>query len=427
MHSSHHLVLRNDIYHFRFTLPKSLQKVLGKKEVHHTLKTKKRRLAIPRARALHTIYMEKKNKEEDASLKNIYLQLANGTSINIRHDDPEEERKSLKTVLEASGSSQVQVCETKTQVDLSEQMKLYLNDTAPDVTHRTLTEKQGAFEVFQKIVGTNLQLSHEAANLFSDTLKALPPNFTKKYPDEKLIDLALKKHEKTLSRSTFNKYIGYLSSFNNWLIKRGHADKNFFQGLNMKKTKQSHEERSPFTPQEIEKIFTTSDDFSGSKRWLPRLAFYTGCRLNELCQLYKDDVVESDGIWCLNITDGRGDQHLKNLSSKRKIPLHPAIRGEFLQYVEKVSGDRIFPELTFTTGSNYGGSASKWFTRFRKSIEIEGKFHSFRHTFASLLQEQTVEPKVIAALLGHSDSSETSRYTGTYSVSILLDAVCKLK
>jgi len=55
--------------------------------------------------------------------------------------------------------------------------------------------------------------------------------------------------------------------------------------------------------------------------WLPVLGLFTGCRIEELCQLHCSDVIQYDGIWCLDIND-EGEKRLKNKSSKRVVPLH---------------------------------------------------------------------------------------------------------
>ena len=45
--------------------------------------------------------------------------------------------------------------------------------------------------------------------------------------------------------------------------------------------------------------------------WLPLLALYTGARLEELGQLRKKDIKESNGIWYINITDEAEGASLK--------------------------------------------------------------------------------------------------------------------
>lgn len=47
--------------------------------------------------------------------------------------------------------------------------------------------------------------------------------------------------------------------------------------------------------------------------------------LNEICQLYIDDIKISKGIWYFHINDERDDQHIKNPQSNRIVPIHPVL------------------------------------------------------------------------------------------------------
>ena len=59
--------------------------------------------------------------------------------------------------------------------------------------------------------------------------------------------------------------------------------------------------------------------------WIPLIGIYTGMRLNEICQLYVDDVKYLNRIWYFRLTNERSDQSLKNKQSKRLVPIHPKL------------------------------------------------------------------------------------------------------
>ncbi|TOB10324.1 hypothetical protein CGK12_24715, partial [Vibrio parahaemolyticus] len=81
--------------------------------------------------------------------------------------------------------------------------------------------------------------------------------------------------------------------------------KNPFTKLQVKKETRASEERKVFTESDLKKIFSLDVFKRRSKDawhyWLPILGLYTGARINELCQLYTDNVKEVEGIWCINI------------------------------------------------------------------------------------------------------------------------------
>lgn len=102
--------------------------------------------------------------------------------------------------------------------------------------------------------------------------------------------------------------------------------------------------------------------------WLPLIGFFTGARINELCQLYLDDIKQDDaGFYFFEINSERADQSLKTINSRRKIPLHPTlIKLGLINYCEalkKAGHERLFPELPYHSVKGYGDKASDWFNR----------------------------------------------------------------
>lgn len=397
----------NGIYHFRLILPQVLKRALGKREVHHSLKTRKKRIATTRANKLYKSYMDM---IKDDTLHDFLVELANGTKVTIKHDDPEEERKHLQAVLDRNTPGQRRrKLNDFLKSSLSELIDEYLTSTADEVTHRTQKERIRALGMYEAD-----QINQEGANEFSKMLRS-----------------------KDLSPATINKQLALLGAFNTWLVNRGHAERNFFTNLKIKKVKQTHTERDPFNLEEVQLLLkstsglnpttTSRDGLEGFKYWLPRLALYTGCRLNELSQLYLEDIQEVDNLLCLTIQDNNEGQHLKNLSSKRTIPIHPAIADGFKEYLSGQEGPRVFPDLTWTKASFWGGKASNWFGRYKKTLGIEKPFHSLRHTFASNLLANGVDSRIIGELLGHSAPGETGRYTGKRPVGQLYEAIKTLE
>jgi len=141
-----HLVRRsNGTYHFRLVLPDSLQRALGKQEVHHSLKTRKKRIATTRANKLYKSYMDMK---KDTTLNDFLVELADGTKVTIKHDDPDEERKHLQAVLRAKEARSGKL-DDFLKPSLSELIDEYLTSTADEVTHRTQTDRIRALGMYK--------------------------------------------------------------------------------------------------------------------------------------------------------------------------------------------------------------------------------------------------------------------------------------
>ena len=134
-----------------------------------------------------------------------------------------------------------------------------------------------------------------------------------------------------------------------------------------------------------------------------------------------DDFIEQQGIPCIRIDDIREDQNLQNTSSRRVLPIHPALIDlGLLQHIESVrtiGADRLFPELEAVRGK-LGHAPSKWFGRYKTKLGITNSrktFHSFRHTLIDDLQDPGVQDSLIKRIAEHEDGAATFNIYGSRS------------
>ncbi|GEM78738.1 hypothetical protein VSU01S_09830 [Vibrio superstes NBRC 103154] len=235
----------------------------------------------------------------------------------------------------------------------------------------------------------------------------------------------------TLSEESIKDYIHKCSSFFEWCVLNELTDINPFKGIRFKKTKRDNEGKFSYSTDEqklifSDPIFTKHQYIHSHYFWLPILAKLTGARLNELCQLYITDIVKVDSIWCISISDDQPDQKLKNLQSKRLIPIHSFILDMgFIDYIHALQSKRLFPELK-AGRDGYGSAPSKWFGRFKTKLGFDKKhdFHSFRHTVATELKNSLISSEVAASILGHLLNNITyDRYGKGYELTILKEAI----
>lgn len=153
---------------------------------------------------------------------------------------------------------------------------------------------------------------------------------------------------------------------------------------------------------------------------------YTGCRLEELCQLHLSDINISSDIPCLSIDDKHEDQHIKSESSRREIPIHKELIA--LGFIEFIKG-KVIKQESMLFGylkpqrSKYGHQPSKWFGKFKKAQGVDDNkkvFHSFRHTMVDSLRQSRAYDYEIKAILGHSTGSITHDIYGSTSTAIEL-------
>ncbi|PNA01242.1 MULTISPECIES: site-specific integrase [unclassified Pseudomonas] len=156
---------------------------------------------------------------------------------------------------------------------------------------------------------------------------------------------------------------------------------------------------------------------------LIELGWYTGARIEELCQLKKDTVITVDGIRCFDFPK------TKSKASKRVVPIHPSL----LSTVNRLTKDSTDTFLIPTSSHDHYGkrshAISKAFGRLRTAAGFSRLhvFHSFRHTVVTELIRADVPDALAKELVGHETGSVTHDvYSKGASTKQKLDAISKL-
>ncbi|KTT48151.1 integrase [Pseudomonas oryzihabitans] len=216
---------------------------------------------------------------------------------------------------------------------------------------------------------------------------------------------------------TINNRLRKLTSWMNWCVSNGYLQANPLSGMKVMEAS-AKDARLPFDQREIAALLNQASLMREARKnpwryWLPLLARATGARLEELAQLYLDDVVEEQGILCIKIDDTRPDQKLKNPSSRRIIPIHKELIElgliEHINNLKEKGEQRLWPELK-QVRDRYGYAASKWFGTYRHKLNISDPrktFHSFRHSFIDDLRNHGIEDSLLKDLVGHGDHGVT--------------------
>ncbi|WP_237376834.1 site-specific integrase [Raoultella terrigena] len=158
------------------------------------------------------------------------------------------------------------------------------------------------------------------------------------------------------------------------------------------------------------------------KRWIILIGRYSGMRQNEICQLYHNDVMKVDGVWCFRVDNLNHNQTLKTDSSRRFVPIHSRLLAlGLLDFIGERKG-HLFPELTLHLGS-YGHYFSRWFTRFRTANNLP-EYHSLRHYAATTFKQHGFPEQFASQVLGHSNATITyNRYGKGVEVTRLIELV----
>ncbi|EMD1176059.1 site-specific integrase [Vibrio harveyi] len=281
------------------------------------------------------------------------------------------------------------------------------------------------------------ELDRAGAECIRNGLARLPAN-SEKYPLLKgfngfeLVEtnLSLRKPYPFISDSTLEGYIHNFSSFLSWAKSHNHISDNVFYKL-IKKQKFPEKKRFPFNEKQLVDIFSMKcyhdhNYLHPYYYWIPLLARYSGARLNEISQLYVEDIKEVDDINCFHFHKMFDGQRIKNKSSIRVVPIHEElIKKGFLTFVKSKKSGRLFPELPLVKGY-YSHNVSKWFSRCRKKLGLGKGFdaHSFRHTFINELKHKGCPKEMIECIVGHADNyTSFEDYSFPYSPKLLAPIV----
>jgi len=177
----------------------------------------------------------------------------------------------------------------------------------------------------------------------------------------------------------------------------------------------------PFTDDEVKKILiATRSAGLDYQKWLPRLAIYTGARIEELAQLRREDIRTVNGVLCFDIVHRPKDELQTFLKGKRlserQVPIHPWVQAEgFMKFCEEREG-RLFLGSGQIRNATVGPSASRWFRRQTQSlgiwVERKKVFHSFRGTFKDNCRKARIDDEVHHAWTGHVPKNEGDKKYG---------------
>jgi integrase len=426
-----YLVRNPHSYCFRMIVPKDLRHIVGKQEVRLSLKTGFLSVGKSRARLMAGL------------IQQLFGNIRSNRTAYRKQKIDSRIRSFLSLVLE--GSTSYQTLDPLNDVSTSgsgPRLKLLVEEYFEENLRsnrwspRTVREYRNCFRVLLFYFGDVSigHLNYKTLREYKRFLLRIPANFSKmeKYSNLSPAQLMETNSDSRLSVSAVSKYLWTLKSFFTYALKSGYVEANFASGLQLPPQIRADEQRSIFTPEDLEKLFHSDQYIKGTHRhpyqfWLPLLGLYTGCRIEELCQLHVEDVREVDDLWVLDINDS-GERRLKNKSSRRLVPLHSALTDQFSfpAYVEGQRSkpvERVFPELRRVQHC-FSHGPSKWFGRYKRQCGIVSPpgvktFHSFRHTLVTHLKQKQVPEIYISELVGHSIGGELSRYGKRYEPGML--------
>ena len=135
--------------------------------------------------------------------------------------------------------------------------------------------------------------------------------------------------------------------------------------------------------------------------WIPILGLYTGARISEIASLKTASFIEKSGIKAMKL------EGTKTAASNRTIPIHDdLIELGLLDYVAtRHDSKKVYLfEIKSHNQNGAGATASKWYTKFKRNINLKDErkvFHSFRPTLVDHLRQAGVDFEARCQYVGH--------------------------
>jgi integrase len=240
-----------------------------------------------------------------------------------------------------------------------------------------------------------------------------------------------------LKMKTVKRHFSTMSQFWMHLKQFGYVNENIFGGFSFPGTRSSRKHRDDWSPQQLETLFSSARwgrqaDRNSADWWVPLISLHSGMRLEEICRLRPAaDVQFLEKIPCFLIQE-QDDWSPKSDAGVRIVPIHPFLLDLGLMALvnqRRMAGKaRLFPELV-PSGPDLklGNTFSREFSKYKVALGITSRrvvFHSFRHTFRTVLESTDAKGSWIDAVMGHEgEGSEGKTYTKRVAIARLNEVV----
>jgi integrase len=218
-----------------------------------------------------------------------------------------------------------------------------------------------------------------------------------------------------LTPKTKKQYIFSGQSFWKWALKNDDGFKSQYKDLVAPFEKHEFEvnrmekrtklKRKAFTVADVKKLYLACKSAKNREILtdLFMIGAHSGARIEEICQLRKEDVIDDEGVLSFDVYKSKTE------AGVRYTPVHPVIKPIIERLIEQSTDGFL---IKSPAGNKYGirsDAYSKQFGRLKTALGYNEQFvfHSLRATMITQLHRADVPPITIAAMIGHETGTVT--------------------
>ncbi|ADW19275.1 hypothetical protein Despr_3147 [Desulfobulbus propionicus DSM 2032] len=369
------------IYYFRMRIPTDLQPIFKRTELKKSLRTRSKTVALRRCRqyvaAAEQVFesLRLSHFKAEMACVNPTGQLVELTVLErldspptIRDREKElwnkvynaesaivEEQQSASTAEPEPAAIPLTppIISASQRIPLSELIRLYITEVTDQRGQDIARGIEKNLIRFMEIVTDKPidQYSVEDKLRYRDCLQRMPKCINRKEYHGMTIDEIIeieRPADELLSVKTVNMRLIDVATLFNWAVTNTLIDSHPFKKAVLKIQKSDDAERPAVSDADIKVIIENLPRIPDepSKFWIPLIACFTGMRQSEIAQLDGDDIVNTDGTWCIDVND-RGDKRLKNSNAKRIVPLHRVlVDSGLVPFAERRRGLKLFDDVS---------------------------------------------------------------------------------
>ena len=410
------LRLPNSVYYTRIATPLPLREKGYPKEFKFSLLTRERKVAylrnIEQVQLLHALF----DKAKATTLSFVEFKAELAETINQLRQNYRSQPETTTRAPTLSGTTAVKATSPRSSVGKEALAEFIESKKLENVTQLTIKQLQQRCSDFLNY------LSKQGAEKPSNSLAMA-------YRDELI--------QRGLSHKSLKDYLAANRQFFNWCVAKELIVSNPFMVVKLPKKANIPTQRRRWKTVELKKLFSSRAYREQGEQfdWVTKLQMYQGCRPSEACQLRIKDI-QLGNIPCIHFSDDAENQHLKNVTSNRVIPIHrKLLHSGFLDYVEQRKRQGTIQLFDLVPR----GDDLDWSKDYRDVFgDVLDACHfkagqrptaySFRHTVVDELQKAAIEEHVVAQIVGHKHNTMTyGHYAKPLAPEELVDAVNSFK
>ena len=194
-------------------------------------------------------------------------------------------------------------------LNLSGLIDCYLDDRSRHIDERTLLNTRYVFDLCLLVLGDVqiADLRRSDCRSLRDIMLRLPPRALS-YSKDMSVSEILALGPQSMNPRTVNKNIQFLSAMFNWAVSEEIIEDNPARGLTVSIKQKVLLERKAYDNQTLSLVFNNLNptDENPENYWIPILGYFTGLRIEELCQLRIEDIKQIEGNYCVSVSSAAG-------------------------------------------------------------------------------------------------------------------------